>query len=170
VEVWTFGGRYHVGIFTTKLIRATEELTFDYQWPPSDREPTICRCGTASCRGTIEVMTKKSSGGSGRKGRSFERERGCWRSREVCGFDQMVSDADRSNWLIGRRLRISWNEDEVYIGMVISQSVKSERCFVVRYEDDDSTVEDEKLYETKWEWFDESYGGGKSFKRKVIKF
>ena len=38
-------------------IPVDSELTFDYQWPPSQRPPTVCYCGTASCRGFLEVNT-----------------------------------------------------------------------------------------------------------------
>ena len=56
VEVWTVKKHYRVGIFTTKDISATEELTFDYQWQPSSRKPTKCLCNTSKCRGYLEVF------------------------------------------------------------------------------------------------------------------
>jgi SET domain len=56
--------RCQVGIFTSASIEAGGELTFDYQWPPNDRPPTICHCGTPSCRGTLEVYPKRSSSSS----------------------------------------------------------------------------------------------------------
>ena len=32
-------------------------MTFDYQWPVSQRPPTVCYCGSATCRGFLEVNT-----------------------------------------------------------------------------------------------------------------
>ena len=60
VQVWSVKGRYRVGIFTIKPIEEGTELTFDYQWMPSNRRPTKCLCGCGpKCRGYIEVMTEQ---------------------------------------------------------------------------------------------------------------
>lgn len=51
--------KLRVGIFATTTIEEGAELTFDYRWRPIDgRQPTICFCGAASCRGYLEVLSQ----------------------------------------------------------------------------------------------------------------
>ncbi len=52
-------GECRVGIFTAIAVSKGAELTFDYQWSPSDRPVTRCYCGTESCRGYLEVLTEE---------------------------------------------------------------------------------------------------------------
>jgi histone-lysine N-methyltransferase SETD2 len=57
IELWTVNGRIRVGIFALTDIERESELSFDYKWSRSNRPPTKCHCGTASCRGFLEIMT-----------------------------------------------------------------------------------------------------------------
>lgn len=44
--------RRRVFVYAARLIRAGEELTYDYQFPMDERK-VPCKCGSAACRGTI---------------------------------------------------------------------------------------------------------------------
>eukprot|EP01038_Epipyxis_sp_PR26KG_P013587 gene13587-18237_t len=84
IEIWTVDDRLRVGIFTLKNIQKGEELTFDYQWKASDRPPTVCYCGTTSCRGFLEVSTvvKSNNVNNNASLRSNGIKRGLWRARD----------------------------------------------------------------------------------------
>jgi hypothetical protein len=60
LEIWTVKDRLRLAIFAKKEIKENDELSFDYQWKPSDRSPTVCLCGTKSCRGYLEVYDAKT--------------------------------------------------------------------------------------------------------------
>jgi hypothetical protein len=84
IEIWSNNGVLHVGIFTIKEVAAGAELSFDYQWPPSKRPPTVCNCGTPTCRGHLEVYLNKK--GSRKEDVTpitpGQRRKGQWRPRE----------------------------------------------------------------------------------------
>ena len=47
LEKWTVGDETRVGLFTSKELKAGEEITFDYGWTDSaDTKPQKCYCGT----------------------------------------------------------------------------------------------------------------------------
>ncbi len=75
IDIWTVDGRMRVGIFALTDVEKDAELNFDYQWRPSSRPPTKCHCGTASCRGFLEVMT-------GYVVEESKARRGLWRHRK----------------------------------------------------------------------------------------
>lgn len=59
VDRWTVKGILRAVVVSLHDISAGTELTFDYQWERKrGRAPTKCHCGSANCRGTLEV--KKS--------------------------------------------------------------------------------------------------------------
>jgi len=45
-------GRKKIIIFAKKDIKAGEEIAYDYMFPIED-EKVPCRCGAATCRGTM---------------------------------------------------------------------------------------------------------------------
>ena len=49
---WIFRG--HILYMSKRLIEPGEELTVDYRFS-EDVDPVACRCGTANCRGTINL-------------------------------------------------------------------------------------------------------------------
>lgn len=148
LEVWTVGNRLRVGVFAMADIDAEEELSFDYQWEPSDRPPTKCYCNTPSCRGYIEVFRS-------------ERER---LSRVGCGM--WVASKDRgggepshvldAEFLVGKRVKVWDDEEQAFSeGKVISSDgdeMFSVFCLAkkdtlnVRLSADDSN----------WFWYDET--------------
>ena len=74
MSVWTVGGKYRCAIFADKDIPVNTELTFDYAWdPPVTRPPTVCHCGTKSCRTFLEIFPSDDLG----EGNSFRN--GLWR-------------------------------------------------------------------------------------------
>lgn len=56
VERWKVRGVIRAAVVALRDMQPLEEFTFDYQW---DRKrgyaPTICHCGSAICRGTLEA-------------------------------------------------------------------------------------------------------------------
>jgi SET domain-containing protein len=44
-------------LFSLRRVRAGEELTLDYQFH-DEAEEIPCRCGSAKCRGTINIKSK----------------------------------------------------------------------------------------------------------------
>lgn len=52
-QKWTVNGELRIGFFTTKSIRAGEEITFDYQFQRYGKDAQRCYCETSSCRGWI---------------------------------------------------------------------------------------------------------------------
>jgi SET domain-containing protein len=58
-ETWNVDNHMKIGIFTTRCLSASEELTFDYMWDYSaDRIPTKCLCGSEKCRGYLEILSQ----------------------------------------------------------------------------------------------------------------
>lgn len=56
VERWSVRGVLRAGIFALRDIKRGEELSFDYKWDRKrGRAATKCHCGSANCRGTLEV-------------------------------------------------------------------------------------------------------------------
>lgn len=56
VERWKVKGLLRAAVVAQKDLPAGTELTFDYQWERKrGRAPTKCHCGSALCRGTLEV-------------------------------------------------------------------------------------------------------------------
>ena len=56
VEKWRVKGVYRAAVVALCEIRASTELTFDYQWSRKiGRAPTKCHCGEPMCRGTLEL-------------------------------------------------------------------------------------------------------------------
>ncbi len=51
-EIYVQGSQQIVCIYSKRLIRAGEEITYDYQFP-SEEDKIPCRCGAPSCRGTL---------------------------------------------------------------------------------------------------------------------
>jgi SET domain-containing protein len=55
--------RYHILYFSSRRIRAGEELTIDYKFRP-EHERHVCHCGAKTCRGTINLLPKSKEGKS----------------------------------------------------------------------------------------------------------
>ena len=56
VERWKVKGILRAAVVGLRDLHPGEELTFDYQWERKrGRATTKCRCGSANCRGTLEV-------------------------------------------------------------------------------------------------------------------
>eukprot|EP01031_Cornospumella_fuschlensis_P006331 gene6331-7873_t len=60
LEVWNVNNHLKIGAFCLKDIAMDEELSFDYQWDPSDFPPTRCLCGTLRCRGFLEIFRSEA--------------------------------------------------------------------------------------------------------------
>uniref|UniRef100_A0A8C2ZKU2 [histone H3]-lysine(36) N-trimethyltransferase n=1 Tax=Cyclopterus lumpus TaxID=8103 RepID=A0A8C2ZKU2_CYCLU len=52
-QKWTVNGQLRVGFFTSKVVTAGTELTFDYQFQRYGKEAQKCFCGAPSCRGFL---------------------------------------------------------------------------------------------------------------------
>ena len=84
-----------LSIYLLTAVSAGTELTFDYQWPPSERAPTQCFCGSESCRGFLEINTINTPKSIKNKERNnhkndndydvhnnFNRKKGLWKSKK----------------------------------------------------------------------------------------
>jgi len=58
VEKWVVGEKLRMGIFSSSLIKAGEELTFDYNVDRYGAEPQACFCGEPNCIGYIGGKTQ----------------------------------------------------------------------------------------------------------------
>lgn len=127
VDFWRVGNRLRVGIFTSKFIPSGTELTFDYKWEQSNRQPTKCMCGTPSCRGYIEVMSDVEK-------RLVNTKKGQWLERKevpqtssISATSQLTSESSTSTssdgtvddcidpyWLVGKRIKVWWEGNQMY--------------------------------------------------------
>mmetsp|Transcript_30265 Transcript_30265/g.64228 ORF Transcript_30265/g.64228 Transcript_30265/m.64228 type:complete len:619 (-) Transcript_30265:124-1980(-) len=52
---WNVGGTTKIGVVALRYISCGEELSVDYKWKKEEGvQYTVCYCGSANCRGTIE--------------------------------------------------------------------------------------------------------------------
>eukprot|EP01041_Mallomonas_annulata_P004195 gene4195-8340_t len=149
VTVWNVENKLRAGIFTIKDVTADEELTFDYQWSSSSRQPTKCFCGTSSCRGFLEVLTDVEV-------QQHRRQRlGVFRSaQEAVDTDGNFQKLD---WFLQKRVRVWWEGNQSFfeadvIGITDSGKVR------VRYLTDEEESEEYLTQHggTLWEWLDET--------------
>ena len=56
-------------------VTAGSELSFDYQWPISSRQPTKCFCLTPSCRGYLEVGLDTANPSKKKKEKEKDRDK-----------------------------------------------------------------------------------------------
>jgi hypothetical protein len=145
-------------VFAVEDIQLNAELTFDYQWKPSDMLPTKCFCGTNTCRGYLEVFRS-------------DRERalcvgsGQWvSSKERAVLTEQNSDSIFSangkvipDRFIGKKVKV-WDDDaQAYVeGKVVSYE-EDRFAFSVYCLDSCETVDlcpDNQ--DSTWYWFDDS--------------
>uniref|UniRef100_A0A6P8QJU7 [histone H3]-lysine(36) N-trimethyltransferase n=1 Tax=Geotrypetes seraphini TaxID=260995 RepID=A0A6P8QJU7_GEOSA len=76
-QKWTVNGQLRVGFFTTRLVPASSELTFDYQFQRYGKEAQKCFCGSANCRGYLggeNRVSIRAAGGKMKKERSRKKD------------------------------------------------------------------------------------------------
>ncbi|XP_053569697.1 histone-lysine N-methyltransferase SETD2 isoform X2 [Bombina bombina] len=76
-QKWTVNGQLRVGFFTTRVVPAGSELTFDYQFQRYGKEAQKCFCGSANCRGYIggeNRVSIRAAGGKMKKERSRKKD------------------------------------------------------------------------------------------------
>ncbi|XP_073407265.1 histone-lysine N-methyltransferase SETD2 isoform X2 [Dendrobates tinctorius] len=76
-QKWTVNGQLRVGFFTTRLVPAGAELTFDYQFQRYGKEAQKCFCGSANCRGYLggeNRVSVRAAGGKMKKERSRKKD------------------------------------------------------------------------------------------------
>ncbi|CAJ0963148.1 unnamed protein product [Ranitomeya imitator] len=76
-QKWTVNGQVRVGFFTTRLVPAGAELTFDYQFQRYGKEAQKCFCGSANCRGYLggeNRVSVRAAGGKMKKERSRKKD------------------------------------------------------------------------------------------------
>ncbi|MGH0134901.1 UNVERIFIED_CONTAM: hypothetical protein FKN15_004467 [Acipenser sinensis] len=76
-QKWTVNGQLRVGFFTTKLVPAGTELTFDYQFQRYGKEAQKCFCGAPSCRGFLggeNRVSVRAAGGKMKKERPRKKD------------------------------------------------------------------------------------------------
>ncbi|CAH2281806.1 histone-lysine N-methyltransferase SETD2 isoform X4 [Pelobates cultripes] len=76
-QKWTVNGQLRVGFFTTRLVPAGSELTFDYQFQRYGKEAQKCFCGSDNCRGYIggeNRVSIRAAGGKMKKERSRKKD------------------------------------------------------------------------------------------------
>jgi DNA-directed RNA polymerase subunit RPC12/RpoP len=59
VQMWQVDGKYRMAIYTTRVLRAGEEITFDYKAEWRNMEPQQCHCEAFNCTGWIGVRVEK---------------------------------------------------------------------------------------------------------------
>jgi histone-lysine N-methyltransferase SETD2 len=153
-DIWTVNGKQRVVIVATKNIPAGTELTFDYMWRRSERNVTICRCGTPSCRGFLEVLTAEER-------REVETRKGKWcNRRDILSLSQrqMVYESGEGNnnctnivdtngminpyWLVNKRIKVWWDGNQAYfVGDVLYYDAKRKRHKVKYIEDQTEEME-----------------------------
>ena len=52
-QTWDVAGEQRIGIFSKRRIEIDEEITYDYQWQRRGFRPTVCRCGSETCKGYL---------------------------------------------------------------------------------------------------------------------
>ena len=55
LQKWTVNGELRIGIFTSRFVRANEELTFDYQFQNFGKIEQTCHCRSTNCRGFLST-------------------------------------------------------------------------------------------------------------------
>ncbi|XP_053322620.1 histone-lysine N-methyltransferase SETD2 [Spea bombifrons] len=76
-QKWTVNGQLRVGFFTTRVVPAGSELTFDYQFQRYGKEAQKCFCGSANCRGYLggeNRVSIRAAGGKMKKERSRKKD------------------------------------------------------------------------------------------------
>jgi len=64
---WDVAGLVRIGLFARRDLSPGDEVTYDYGFTPFNGVTTPCRCGAATCRGTIEVLPRTAGQASKRK-------------------------------------------------------------------------------------------------------
>ncbi|XP_075444214.1 histone-lysine N-methyltransferase SETD2 isoform X3 [Ascaphus truei] len=76
-QKWTVNGQLRVGFFTTRVVPAGSELTFDYQFQRYGKEAQKCFCGSTNCRGYLggeNRVSIRAAGGKMKKERSRKKD------------------------------------------------------------------------------------------------
>jgi serine/threonine protein kinase len=142
VERWKVRGIIRAGIFALKDIAEGEELSFDYQWErKKGRAPTKCYCGSATCRGTLEVPKSLE-----------ERE---WEKSSEGHWKHGAARSGRE--IINRSIRILSKEHQQYFyADVCKFDDKTKKHLVIYRHDWEEVWED--LAQEEWQLLDEEAG------------
>jgi tRNA A22 N-methylase len=170
MDIWTVGGHLKLGIFALKDISKETELTLDYQWKPSDRPPTVCLCGTPSCRGYLEVQDAKTKLALS----VLQGKPGNWiscRERELLSDPATKQLDDRSSLssvfdekgkvipsnLIGKYIKLWSEEKQVFIEMQVEDYNSTEDSFECKDLIKKTVIPVElNRLDSNWYYFDES--------------
>lgn len=168
LEIWTVKNKLRLGIVAQQDMPMSTEITADYQWQPSSREPTKCHCRTPSCRGFLEIFNSEDE-------KVFHNRSGTWRNglmKEIRQNNDSIGESGASinienifdskgkivsSKIEGKSVKLFDAESQQYLSAKIldySEESKSYRCFNISnkttfYENLDSLTDE-------WYWLDES--------------
>ncbi len=150
---WVVDGKMCIGVFTTRKVKAGEELSFDYRWEYNLRRPTKCRCGVETCRGFIEILTEEQK-------RHYEMRHGQWKKAREAEEEAKTAGQPLKKWLIDKRIKVYWPGNSKYLECDVETYNDEEKVFMCYYASDGAT-EKERLLDSMdgpeaWQWLDES--------------
>lgn len=110
-EIWNVKNHLRIGAFATTDLPPDTELSFDYRWERSNKPPTKCHCGTATCRGFLEVDIIPPKNTS-------ELRQGVWKSKGEFYIQHRAEGvAAAGEWLVDKQIKVWWE------GMCLSRFV-----------------------------------------------
>ena len=157
IEVWNVNGSYRVGVFALCDIAPTAELTIDYEWEPSSKPFTKCKCMSKNCRGYIELIDYKQYN------QSIDLKPGMWLSAKNIPSIAIIKDEETvkvdPTWLVGKRVKVFWEGNQQYFDSEVIDYIMEKRKHVVKYLSEDTITQEElsmDIITAKWLWFDET--------------
>ncbi|XP_064410107.1 histone-lysine N-methyltransferase SETD2 [Latimeria chalumnae] len=129
-QKWTVNGQLRVGFFTTKLVPAGAELTFDYQFQRYGQEAQKCFCGSANCRGYLggeNRVSIRAAGGKMKKERSRKKDSVDGELEALLENGEGLSDKDQVLSLSRLMVRIETMEQKLTCLKLI-QNTHSQSC------------------------------------------
>uniref|UniRef100_H3AEJ3 [histone H3]-lysine(36) N-trimethyltransferase n=1 Tax=Latimeria chalumnae TaxID=7897 RepID=H3AEJ3_LATCH len=129
-QKWTVNGQLRVGFFTTKLVPAGAELTFDYQFQRYGKEAQKCFCGSANCRGYLggeNRVSIRAAGGKMKKERSRKKDSVDGELEALLENGEGLSDKDQVLSLSRLMVRIETMEQKLTCLKLI-QNTHSQSC------------------------------------------
>eukprot|EP00079_Xenopus_tropicalis_P026638 XP_012820434.1 PREDICTED: histone-lysine N-methyltransferase SETD2 isoform X3 [Xenopus tropicalis] len=115
-QKWTVNGQVRVGFFTTRVVPAGSELTFDYQFQRYGKEAQKCYCGAPNCRGILggeNRVSVRAAGGKMKKERPRKKDTVDGELEALLGNGEGLSDKNQVLSLSRLMVRIETVEQKL---------------------------------------------------------